>query len=95
MALLKEVVGDFDLVIISDYCKGLLDEKLTQSIIHICKSYGIRVIIDVKNTTIRKYKGANILKPNLQELSFLTKKPVKNIEERILNQYKGKNNEPE
>lgn len=65
------------------------------SIIHICKSYGIRVIIDVKNTTIRKYKGANILKPNLQELSFLTKKPVKNIEERILNQYKGKNNEPE
>lgn len=83
MALLKEVVGDFDLVIISDYCKGLLDEKLTQSIIHICKSYGIRVIIDVKNTTIRKYKGANILKPNLQELSFLTKKPVKNIEEII------------
>lgn len=44
---------------------------------------GIRVIIDVKNTTIRKYKGANILKPNLQELSFLTKKPVKNIEEII------------
>lgn len=83
MALLKEVVGDFDLVIISDYCKGLLDEKLTQSIIHICKSYGIRVIIDVKNTTIRKYKGANIVKPNLQELSFLTKKPVKNIEEII------------
>lgn len=83
LALLKEVVGDFDLVIISDYCKGLLDEKLTQSIIHICKSYGIRVIIDVKNTTIRKYKGANILKPNLQELSFLTKKPVKNIEEII------------
>ena len=30
-----------------------------------------------------RIKGANILKPNLQELSFLTKKPVKNIEEII------------
>lgn len=74
-------IDKYDLILISDYLKGLLTYELTQGIIQIAKQKNIAVIIDVKGSQIEKYKDAYLLKPNLRELNDLTGMPVSSEKE--------------
>lgn len=56
-----------DIVIISDYAKGVLTPFLLQTILGYFKSEGIRVIVDPKGKNFSKYYGAYIITPNLKE----------------------------
>lgn len=69
---LDEKIQTFDLIVMSDYLKGLLSYEFTQKIICKAKTQGIPVIIDVKDQRSEKYSGATLLKPNLKELRDLT-----------------------
>ena len=80
LAQLERIIDEFDLIVLSDYLKGLLSYNFTQGVIRIAKKYGIRVLVDVKGSDYNKYKGAFLLKPNLKELSDLTQMPVSNKE---------------
>lgn len=80
---LKKQINNFDIILLSDYNKGLLTYNFTQSIIQMAKQNQIRVIIDVKDSNIAKYNNAFLLKPNLNELQMLTKLPVCTKEEII------------
>lgn len=60
---------EIDIVILSDYNKGLLTASLTQAIISICNQLDKKVIVDPKGTDYCKYKGAFVIKPNRKELS--------------------------
>ncbi|MDR6944284.1 D-glycero-beta-D-manno-heptose-7-phosphate kinase [Mucilaginibacter pocheonensis] len=62
-----------DLVVLSDYNKGLFSPQLTQQIITTAVRMGKRVIIDPKGTNFEKYKGAYIIKPNRKELAEAVK----------------------
>lgn len=62
-------IDQTDLVIISDYNKGLLTESLTQKVIKYANSVNKRVIVDPKGTDYSKYKDAFVIKPNRKELS--------------------------
>ena len=82
--LLKKLEGqikEYRLIVISDYLKGLLTEKTTQSIIHIANNNNVPVLIDVKDKNINKYNGAKVLKPNRKELSEMTGLKTDDIEE--------------
>ena len=81
LSAFKDSVRDFDLVIMSDYMKGLLTEKFTQSLLKLAKSAGVPVLVDVKDTNLSKYKGAFLLKPNLLELRRMTGMPADSQEE--------------
>lgn len=81
-ALIKKI-ETFDLILLSDYLKGLLTESFTQGIIGLAKKFNIPVIVDVKDPNSKKYNGATLLKPNLKELHDLTKMPVGSGEEII------------
>lgn len=83
LAHLKERIADFDLIIISDYLKGLLTYAFTQGIIQMANDNSIPVVIDVKDPNISKYMGATLLKPNQKELHDLTGMPV-NTETQIV-----------
>ena len=72
--LLEENLSTFDLIIISDYLKGVLTYDFTQIVIKKAKEHNIPVIIDVKDKKSEKYAGATLLKPNLKELRELTGK---------------------
>lgn len=74
----------YDLVLVSDYLKGLLTEYFLQRLINICNQKNKKVCIDVKDSHISKYKGAFLLKPNKSELSNLTSMPVDTDEEIFL-----------
>lgn len=78
---IKDVIGAFDLILISDYMKGLLTQDLCQGIIRLANKNGVPVVVDVKDPKYGKYYGATILKPNLNELRHLTGKNVKTNDE--------------
>lgn len=72
MHLFEENIDQFDLILISDYLKGMLSYNVTQNVICMAKEKDIPVVIDVKDTNVKKYKGAFLIKPNLKELRDLT-----------------------
>jgi D-beta-D-heptose 7-phosphate kinase/D-beta-D-heptose 1-phosphate adenosyltransferase len=78
---LKARISEYDLIILSDYLKGLLTYSFTQNVIKLANENNIRVIVDVKDQKIEKYNGAFLLKPNLKELRDLTSLPAKTISE--------------
>ncbi len=81
IAELDKRVSSFDLILLSDYLKGLLTYDFTQAVIQTAKEHGIPVIIDVKDPNSEKYAGATLLKPNLKELQNLTGMSVETDEE--------------
>lgn len=80
---LEKRINSFDLILLSDYLKGLLSYEFTQYVLQMAKKKGIPAIIDVKDTKVDKYKDAYLLKPNLKELKELTSMPVNNDQEII------------
>ena len=80
---LAEVVDQFDLILLSDYLKGLLTYEFTQGVLQLAKSKGIHAIIDVKDPKTEKYKDAYLLKPNQKEIHELIGMPVGTDEEII------------
>jgi len=73
----KQVVQNYDVILLSDYGKGVLTKKLTQSIISIAKIYRKKVLVDPKGKDYSKYKGAYLLTPNQKEASEATKINIK------------------
>jgi len=69
---LNQIINEVDLVLISDYLKGLLTFCLTQGIIKIANEHGIKVIADIKDKNVEKYSRTYLLKPNKKELEDLT-----------------------
>jgi D-beta-D-heptose 7-phosphate kinase/D-beta-D-heptose 1-phosphate adenosyltransferase len=74
----------FNLIVMSDYLKGLLTMEFTQGVIKLAKEHGIPIVIDVKDPCIIKYCGATLLKPNQKELHDLTGLPVDTDEEIVM-----------
>ena len=71
--ILTQAIKNVDIVLVSDYNKGLLTPITTQIIIDICNHYNKAVLVDPKGTDYSKYKGATLIKPNLKEFSEATK----------------------
>lgn len=69
---LDEQIDKFNLILLSDYLKGLLTFEFTQGVLQKAREKNIPAIIDVKDSKIGKYKDAFLIKPNLKELQDLT-----------------------
>jgi D-beta-D-heptose 7-phosphate kinase / D-beta-D-heptose 1-phosphate adenosyltransferase len=69
----KLLVSNYDLILLSDYGKGVLTHFLTQSIIQIANKHNIKTLIDPKGSDYSKYNGAYLLTPNKKEASEATK----------------------
>lgn len=84
---LKEVIKleitETDIVIISDYAKGVCTDSLVRYIITLCKEYKKIVIVDPKGTDWDKYSGANYITPNLKELSDVARRDLPNKDDAI------------
>ena len=66
------IIPDYDLVVLSDYSKGVLNRALTSEFIQVANDNGIPVVVDVKGNDPLKYSNATIIKPNRKELFLLT-----------------------
>jgi D-beta-D-heptose 7-phosphate kinase/D-beta-D-heptose 1-phosphate adenosyltransferase len=56
-----------NIVILSDYAKGLLGKDICQTVIQHCKQHNIPVLVDPKGKDYSKYTGATALTPNKKE----------------------------
>jgi len=63
----REVAPRFQVILVSDYLKGLLTEPFLQEIIAVGRKIGIPVVIDPKGNDYFKYRGATLLTPNRKE----------------------------
>lgn len=66
-SIIEKAVKNADLVLLSDYAKGVLSKSTTQAIIAECRKAGKKVLIDPKGSDWSKYENATLVKPNLKE----------------------------
>jgi rfaE bifunctional protein kinase chain/domain len=57
-----------DVLILEDYNKGVLTEKIITTLIALCKEHGVVTAVDPKRINFFSYKGVDIFKPNLKEV---------------------------
>ena len=57
-----------DVVILSDYAKGVLSQPVVSSVIVAARAAGKPVLVDPKGSNFKKYTGATLLTPNKHEL---------------------------
>jgi len=62
----------YDVVILSDYGKGVLTDNFSQAIIKLANSKNVKVLVDPKGADFSKYKGAYLLTPNKKEAVLAT-----------------------
>ncbi len=65
---IKQQINLCDMVVLSDYNKGVICSRFAQDIIALANAAGKKIIIDPKGHNYNKYKGAFIIKPNRKEL---------------------------
>jgi D-beta-D-heptose 7-phosphate kinase/D-beta-D-heptose 1-phosphate adenosyltransferase len=75
--LLDQNISRYDVVLLSDYGKGVLTPSLTQHIIKLANACGIKVLIDPKGVDYAKYAGAYLITPNKKEAGIATKTVIK------------------
>jgi D-beta-D-heptose 7-phosphate kinase/D-beta-D-heptose 1-phosphate adenosyltransferase len=66
--LVAEAVADCEVLVLSDYAKGVLGDETTREAIAAARRAGKRVVIDPKGTSWARYRGASVLTPNRGEL---------------------------
>lgn len=85
--LLQEAVSanlsDYDILVISDYGKGLITEEFCSYLIRHAKKAGKKIIIDPKGRNWKKYSGADLVTPNVKELSDIVGYTVPNTDRAI------------
>jgi D-beta-D-heptose 7-phosphate kinase/D-beta-D-heptose 1-phosphate adenosyltransferase len=62
-----------DIVLLSDYAKGVLTARVIRNIIDAAKKLGKRVIVDPKSANLAIYRGATLLTPNRKEFAEATR----------------------
>src|SRR6202046_745827 len=64
-------------VVLSDYAKGVLTERVIRAIIDEARRHGVAVIVDPKGHDYRVYRGASLITPNAKELSAAVHRPLR------------------
>jgi D-beta-D-heptose 7-phosphate kinase/D-beta-D-heptose 1-phosphate adenosyltransferase len=62
-----------DIVLLSDYAKGVLTARVIRNVIDAAKRLGKRVIVDPKSSNLAIYRGATLLTPNRKEFAEATR----------------------
>ena len=76
----KKNIKNYDVILLSDYGKGILTFDLTQELINTASKNGKKLLVDPKGLDYSKYKGAYLLTPNKKEATEATNIPIKDKE---------------
>ena len=64
---LRGALDAFSVILVSDYLKGVLSERVLEALCEQGRARGIPVVIDPKGRDFAKYRGATALTPNRRE----------------------------
>jgi rfaE bifunctional protein kinase chain/domain len=63
----SKLIDRADVIVVSDYAKGLLTANVLSGIVHIAKNANKKLLVDPKGKNYSKYSGATLLTPNRRE----------------------------
>lgn len=66
-------VDKADIVLLSDYAKGVLTARVIRHVIDAAKKLGKKIIVDPKSANFAVYRGATLLTPNRKEFAEATR----------------------
>lgn len=81
-----QIIASSDILILSDYDKGVLSGNVLHSLVQKAKELNIPTIVDPKKTDFSHYSGSNIITPNLNEF----KKATANFDQSLTKHEKAK-----
>jgi D-beta-D-heptose 7-phosphate kinase/D-beta-D-heptose 1-phosphate adenosyltransferase len=65
----RHAIAAADIVVLSDYGKGLLSDAVLAALFAAAQTHGKPVIVDPKRARLSDYRGASVITPNRKELS--------------------------
>jgi D-beta-D-heptose 7-phosphate kinase/D-beta-D-heptose 1-phosphate adenosyltransferase len=80
IAAVHSQVDAVDVVILSDYAKGVLTPRVVSAAIAAARQARKPIVVDPKGLDYERYRGATALTPNVGELAQALRRPVKNDE---------------
>ncbi len=69
LASFEAAVTGVDIVLVSDYAKGVVTDTLLEAVLTISRKLGVLVVADPKRGDFARYGSVDVLKPNATELS--------------------------
>jgi D-beta-D-heptose 7-phosphate kinase/D-beta-D-heptose 1-phosphate adenosyltransferase len=72
LAFLATAIPEHDLVIVSDYDKGLMSATIAKEIVALARRHEKNVLVDSKADDLSKYSGATTITPNRREAERIT-----------------------
>jgi D-beta-D-heptose 7-phosphate kinase/D-beta-D-heptose 1-phosphate adenosyltransferase len=72
----EDVFAGASAILLSDYDKGVVTERLIRSALWAARSTGAPVIVDPKGRDFARYGAVDVIKPNASELAGATGMPV-------------------
>jgi D-beta-D-heptose 7-phosphate kinase/D-beta-D-heptose 1-phosphate adenosyltransferase len=66
----SSAIREVQVIVLSDYAKGVLSDKVTRAAIDIARAAGKTIIVDPKAKDFSRYHGTTILTPNRVELQL-------------------------
>ena len=68
LSSLSESMCEYDVVILSDYAKGVLTPRFLREVIGLASAASVPIIVDPKSSDFSIYAGATLMTPNLSEV---------------------------
>ncbi|MFC1786452.1 bifunctional heptose 7-phosphate kinase/heptose 1-phosphate adenyltransferase [Halobacteriota archaeon] len=87
---IKELIDDVDVIVISDYGRGVITPKLVDTAVEITMKYGKKIVVDPKKENFLLYKGVTVIRANRKEASYATgvtpinETSIRNMGQRIM-----------
>ena len=72
IAQAEAFMADMDIIVLSDYAKGMLRSDILARLIGLAEQHQIKILVDPKSNDFSIYKGASCATPNLAELQAAT-----------------------
>lgn len=79
LTFIKKAISRVNIILISDYAKGVVTPSMSKAIISLAKNAGKRVLVDPKGEDFSKYRDCFLITPNLKELETALKIQLKNF----------------
>lgn len=76
VAAVAQHLPQADILVLSDYGKGTLTPYVCEVVIRAAKEAGVSVLVDPKGRDYARYRGADVITPNRQELHEASGMPV-------------------
>ncbi len=72
VAQIAAALPEHDVVVLSDYAKGVLTAGVIRRVVELASRRGAPVIVDPKSSDLARYDGASVVTPNLHETYLAT-----------------------